>query len=138
MIGCGNEMSGFITSRSPQISGLGRVGDVSTGDQYTWDDYPMQQATADAAAGVDVSAPWYQDLLQFGTQAMQAYTQFRSQDALMELNVERARRGLPPIDPTAYGPAVGVGLDARTRELLQYALIGGAVLIVLPMILKRR
>lgn len=123
-------LSGFATSRSPIVAGLGET------DPYAWDDYALSQSHADAAIGVDTSAPWYQELLGFGTQALQAYTQFRSQDQLMQLNVERARHGLPPIDPTAYGPAVGVGLDARTRELIQYALIGGAALILLPMVIK--
>ena len=131
-------MQGFDTSRSPIISGLRGVrglGQDYYGDEYTAAVTAMQ--TSDASQGVDTSAPWYQDLIGLTTQALTAYTQFRSQDAIMELNVERARNGLPPIDPTAYGPAVGVGLDARTRELLQYAMIGGG-LLALFLIMKKR
>lgn len=128
-------IQGFTNSRGAIISGLGQFDE---GYGYgPVEGYESTIVSNDAAAGVDTSAPWYQDLIGLTTQALTAYTQFRSQDQIMQLNVERARAGLPPIDPTAYGPAVGVGLDARTRELLQYALIGGGALLLFALMKKR-
>ena len=53
---------------------------------------------------------------------------------LNQINVARAQKGLPPINAAAYGPQVGVGLNAQTSQLLMYIALGlGAV-----MLLKRR
>jgi hypothetical protein len=135
-LGCDN-LEGFATSRSPIISGLAGLGQ----DSYGVDDYATPEAqaiiAADAASGADVSAPWYQSLVQLGTQALTAYTQFRSTDQLMQLNVERAKHGLPPIDVTAYGPQVGVGIAPQTQQFLTYALVGAGALIALLALKKR-
>jgi hypothetical protein len=138
MFGCG--MDGFDTSRSPIISGLGDLGQVDTVN-YGIDDTATAEAqamiAADVASGVDVSAPWYQGLIQTGSQALQAYLQFRSTDQLMQLNIERAKHGLPPIDVSAYGPQVGVGIAPQTQQFLTYALVGAGALIAL-LALKRK
>jgi hypothetical protein len=50
----------------------------------------------------------------------------------MQLNLERARQGLPPVDPTQYsGLGVQVGLAPQTQNLILIGLIGlGAVLLL--------
>jgi len=53
------------------------------------------------------------------------------QRTLMQINIERARQGLPPIDINRYsGVGVNVGLSQGTQQLVTYALLGlGAILI---------
>lgn len=118
-------MDGFTTASGPILAGLGQ-----------WDETVYTMATEDQAAGVDTSQPWYQDLLQFASGALQTYTQFRSQDQIMQLNLERAKAGLPPIDPTRYGPSVGVGMDYQTRNLMTWALLGAGALALFAILRK--
>ena len=52
-----------------------------------------------------------------------------------QINVERARRGLPPLDTAQYtGVGVRVGLNPQTQQLLIY---GGLALLAV-MLLRRR
>lgn len=53
------------------------------------------------------------------------------QRELMQINIERAKAGLPPVDINAYsGLGVNVGLSQGTQQLVTYALLGlGAILI---------
>jgi hypothetical protein len=51
---------------------------------------------------------------------------------LMQINVDRARKGLPPVDAQAYsGAYVNVGLDPNTQRLVTYAGIGLLALFLL-------
>ncbi|NBP03345.1 MAG: hypothetical protein EBU90_25315 [Proteobacteria bacterium] len=61
------------------------------------------------------------------------------QRQLMQLNIERAKQGLPPIDISRYtGVGVNVGLSAGTQQLVTYALVAGGVLLLLNTFLSRR
>ena len=56
---------------------------------------------------------------------------------LMQINVDRARKGLPPVDAQAYsGAYVNVGLDPNTQRLVTYAGIGLLALFVLNRLSK--
>jgi len=51
---------------------------------------------------------------------------------LMQINVDRARKGLPPVDAQAYsGAYVNVGLDPNTQRLVTYAGLGILALLLL-------
>jgi hypothetical protein len=57
---------------------------------------------------------------------------------LMQINVDRAKRGLPPVDAQAYsGAYVNVGLDPNTQRLVTYAGIGLLALFVLNMATRK-
>jgi hypothetical protein len=57
---------------------------------------------------------------------------------LMNLNVQRARQGLPPIDVAAYsGAGVNVGLSAGTQQLVTYAGLALIGLVLLNMATKK-
>jgi hypothetical protein len=59
------------------------------------------------------------------------------QRQLLEVQLQRARSGLPPLDVSQYSPGVQVGLTSDTRLLL---IIGGAALaavLLLPMLMGR-
>ena len=48
--------------------------------------------------------------------------------------LERARQGLPPLQPSEYAPAINVGLSPQTRNLLIY----GGIALVAVLLLRRR
>lgn len=57
---------------------------------------------------------------------------------LMNLNVQRARQGLPPIDVAAYaGAGVNVGLSAGTQQLVTYAGLALIGIILLNMATRK-
>lgn len=45
------------------------------------------------------------------------------QKQLLDIQVSRARAGLPPLDPSSYAPGVNVGLNPDTRNLV--LILGG-------------
>jgi hypothetical protein len=56
----------------------------------------------------------------------------------MQINVDRARKGQPPIDAQAYsGAYVNVGLDPNTQRLVTYAGLGILALFVLNMATRK-
>lgn len=59
------------------------------------------------------------------------------QKQLLEVQMQRARQGQPPLDVSMYAPSVRVGLSEDTKNML---LIGGAVVaaIVVAMMLNKR
>jgi hypothetical protein len=57
---------------------------------------------------------------------------------LMQINTDRARKGLPPLDARAYsGAYVNVGLDPNTQRLVTYAGLGILALFVLNMATRK-
>lgn len=63
---------------------------------------------------------------------MVAMTEYQRQ--ILKAQLERARQGLPPLQPSEYAPAVNVGLSPQTRNLLIY----GGLALVAVMLLRRR
>ena len=61
-------------------------------------------------------------------------TAFNSEILFFE-NLNRARQGLPPLQPGTYAPSVNVGLEAGTQQTL---LIAGAVALAAVLLLKKR
>lgn len=60
------------------------------------------------------------------------------QRQLMQLNIERAKQGLPPIDINRYsGVGVNVGLSQGTQQLVLYLALGAGALILLNAFAKR-
>jgi hypothetical protein len=57
---------------------------------------------------------------------------------LMQINTDRARKGLPPLDARSYsGAYVNVGLDPGTQRLVTYAGLGILALFVLNMATRK-
>lgn len=70
------------------------------------------------------------------TKLVPALTMTAQQVQLMQLNIERAKKGLPPIDIAAYtGIGVNVGLSESTKSLLIY---GGVALIAVLFLTKSK
>ena len=78
--------------------------------------------------------PWYETAQKILTGLVMT----RQQEQLMQLNIERARQGLPPIDINRYsGVGVNVGLSAGTQQLVTYALLGLGAFLILNMYTRR-
>ena len=70
------------------------------------------------------------------TKLVPALTMTVQQVQLMQLNIERAKNGLPPIDIASYsGVGVNVGLSPATRNLLIY---GGVALLAVFLLTRSR
>lgn len=93
--------------------------DADTGKSVTAD---IKQSTATSWA----------DVVKQGLTAVQTYQ-------LNQINVERARMGLPPIDTSAYtGMGVRVGLAPQTQQLLIYGGLALLAVMVFNTLAKRR
>lgn len=72
------------------------------------------------------------DLLGKGLTTLQTYQ-------LNQINVERAKLGLPPIDTSQYtGVGVRVGLAPQTQQLLIYGGLALMAVLVFQSVMKRR
>jgi hypothetical protein len=67
-----------------------------------------------------------------------AVTMTQQQRSLMQLNIERAKLGQPPIDINAYtGVGVNVGLSQGTQQLVMYGGIALLAILLLNSLTKR-
>lgn len=78
--------------------------------------------------------PWYETAQKILTGLVMT----EQQRQLMQLNIERAKQGLPPIDINRYsGVGVNVGLSQGTQQLVLYLALGAGALILLNAFAKR-
>lgn len=56
---------------------------------------------------------------------------------ISQLNIARAKKGLTPINASAYGPQVAVGLNPQTRNLVMYGALGIGAVILMSALKKR-
>jgi hypothetical protein len=70
------------------------------------------------------------------TKLVPALTMTAQQYQLMQLNIERAKKGLPPVDIASYsGIGVNVGLSESTKNLLLY---GGVALVAVFLLTRSK
>lgn len=101
--------------------------------------FPVANPPADYALSLETIAPnvttlvadtrtsdesWYETLARL----LPAIVATDQQRKLMEVQIERARAGLPPVDTSQYGVGVRVGLSEDSKQLLIY---GGLALAAL-------
>jgi hypothetical protein len=58
------------------------------------------------------------------------------QKQLLDVQVQRAQQGLPPLDAGQYAPGVKVGLDAQTQQMLLWGGVGVLALLAFMAIRK--
>ena len=68
------------------------------------------------------------------SRAMSVVAMADYQRRILNAQLERARQGLPPMQPSEYAPAINVGLSPQTRNLLIY----GGLALVAVLLLRRR
>jgi len=69
--------------------------------------------------------------------AVKIYTEYDMQKEVLDINLERAKQNLPPLDLSRYGAGINVGISAGTQNmiLLAVAILAGA--IFLPKLMKK-
>lgn len=95
----------------------GNASVVSADYVNPWVPTATAQAKISTDSGTNVS--------QLATQALTALQTFQ----LNQINVQRAKAGMPPINTAAYGTGINVGLNPQTQQLVIYG--GLALLAVL-------
>lgn len=99
------------------------------GTQVWVDEDTRLGVPAEASQG---GASSWVDLVGKGLTAVQTYQ-------LNQINVERAKLGLPPIDTSAYtGVGVRVGLAPQTQQLIIYGGLALLAVMVFQGFMKRR
>jgi hypothetical protein len=71
------------------------------------------------------------------TSAVKIYTEYDLQKEVLDINLQRAQQGLPPLDLSRYGAGVNVGLSASTQNMILIAVAVLAGAMFLPKLLKR-
>lgn len=103
------------------------MGDEIGSDVFYGNDWPSVATTPDPSAMPAASGDWLTQIAQVG----QGLLTWDQQRRLQEINITRAQQGLPPLDASAYGYGVNVGLSPQTRQLLMYGGIALAGYLVL-------
>ena len=105
-------------------------GDVPVG--MTREQWNSLSTTNPGASGIIAQnqtpgEPWWQTAQKIAL----ALVQTDQQRQIMNLNIERARQGLPPVDPSQYsGLGVQVGLAPQTQNLILIGLVGIAAVFL--------
>jgi len=110
-------------------------------------DIPNSPPPAVYASAVDAVAPGLTDIVASNRSPGESWTDTLQrllpilattyqQKQLLDVQVERARNGQPPLDASMYAPGVQVGLSADTTKTLM--MLGGAALLALVFLSRRR
>lgn len=79
------------------------------------------------------SSGWdFSNVLENLTQLVGVVLQGKTQHDLLQMNLDRARNGLPPINAQQYMPGVNVGVDDGTKKMLIGVAAIGAAALILP------
>lgn len=79
--------------------------------------------------------PWWETWSRIASSVVMA----KQQRDLMQINVERAKKGLPPLDMAQYtGVGVQVGLSSQTQALVTYGGLALLAFLVFNTLARRR
>lgn len=79
--------------------------------------------------------PWWETWARIASSVVMA----KQQRDLMQINVERAKKGLPPLDMAQYtGVGVQVGLSSQTQALVTYGGLALLAFLVFNTLARRR
>ena len=120
---------------------IGDTGDVSTLPQ----DYAaglssgaystIPQGSVAATSSTPGAAPssWLTSL----TSALPSVASFLTAEQIAQVNVSRAKQGLPALPAANYAPAVGVSVSPQTSQMIMYGALAVGALFIVPKLLKR-
>lgn len=84
----------------------------------------------------ETASSWFSRLTDTLTTLAPTYLQYKSQKELLEIQLQRAQEGLPPLETSQYAPAVQIGLDPeQTREAIAAAGAQAGEFLRQPMVL---
>lgn len=119
--------------------------DFYTGDYYdlisepqTYPPYYQDTAPTAGASGPSI----LDQIVSFGKSVIPMALSVKQQNDLNQINVERAKKGLPPLNTSAYAAQsaaqVRVGIAPDTQKMLMYGVAAVLGVSVLMMVLRRR
>lgn len=91
-------------------------------------------ATAVAQQQAGSSQPWYDTLMQ----TIPLLLMTEQQRQLLQVQVDRAKQGLPPLDVSQYGAGVQVGISADTQKMFVWLGIGLAAVAGVALLARSR
>lgn len=131
-----------IEAQSKAVSGLGSFGE----SQVSYVPFVGAEQTVQLPGGsAPASSSWTDSI----SKLVSAWGQYKLTDAqldtvrkITDANLRRAEQGLSPLpyDASQLGlaPTVNVGLSGSTGDIVKYGLIGGGLLILANMFMRRR
>jgi hypothetical protein len=81
-----------------------------------------------------VGENWYDSLARLLPTLAATY----QQKQLLDVQVQRARAGQPPLNVSNYAPGINVGVNQDTQKLLVYAALGLGALFVFSTFMKNK
>lgn len=122
--------SGSLSPSAPPVAMPGaRMSMRGMGDATT--DATSTDTSVPTASGTDNSSvftQWGSSILDTINKAAPSLLQIKSQNDLMNINIQRAAQGLPPIDSSTLAPTVNVGVS-KDLQTLGFVAVGGLVLV---------
>ncbi len=93
--------------------------------------------------GASDDVPWYSKVIDAAGQVATTYFQSKVQKETTDLQIERARQGLPPLDLSQYGAApittqVAFKMSPQTKMLIWAGVAILGAVILLPMLTRKR
>ena len=128
----------WMARAMPQTyAGVKKELSTSRGLQGLGDVDPL--ATATTAAPSSTLVDTIKDIANVVAQGYLTSQQIKSQQQILNVQLDRAQRGLPPLalDPQTYGlpqPSFGVSLDSGTKQILIFGGIGLALAVMFGLI----
>ena len=127
------------SSGAPRGSQLRGMGDITF--QYDpANDYGVGSTPSGSTSVVSNPSSQSAAVTEWGktvTDLLGKYLIYDQQKRIINLNIARAEKGLPPIDASAFGAGVSVGVSPGVQQLA-YIAIGGLVVVGLLNSLKKK
>ena len=126
MLGLSGSSSGLGWTFNPSTDGQPSYAQPS--DVYATNLDAIAPGTTGIISDMQASGEtWMQTL----ARSLPILTATYQQRQLLQVQVDRARAGLPPLDVSNYGAGVQVGLSKDTQKMLLYGAVGIAALFLL-------
>jgi len=117
--------------RNPQLAGLG----------FSEADAQVPVAQANTGPTAPSIADRIKDIVFGVSQAYLTAEQLKAQKKILDLQLQRAQQGLPPLDINmqsyGFGPQATVGLSSDTKTLLMWGGAALAAVYLVPKLLRR-
>lgn len=125
------------------LSGLGATVEEMIAAQNAGTDFPNPLATSSTSSTI-VDTPWYQSLINSTLDTIKqiapVWVSTKQASTCIQVNAERAKSGLAPIDCAAGGlaPQVSVGVSPDVKMMMYIGLGIGAIYLLMRGLGKRK
>jgi len=124
-----------LSGIGPGMMGAGRLGwfddelvPITDDSSWSWDLFgEASGGLPPVASGLPATQPagnWWDTLAQSAQKLLPSILTYQQAKDLNDINLERARKGQPPLSPAQYAPQVNVGVAPQTQQMITYALLG--------------